>query len=164
MGMDIQAGMGKEKHLQLCSPGTGSYALGGCHRTTEPQNHYSWERSLRSSSPTAHLPPILPTIHVPKCHTYMSREHLQEKPPDEPEGHDSSPRFLLLQDLHVIREQLARIADIHRCFCNTGTSVSCCAPHHPRASPSPEGQQVLGPCSSPMPSCTWLPLPQFPHG
>jgi len=75
MGMDIQAGMGKEKHLQLCSHCTGSYALGGCHRTTEPQNHYSWESSLRSSTLTVRLPPILPTNHAPRYYIYAFLKH-----------------------------------------------------------------------------------------
>jgi len=44
--------------------------------TVGSSNHSGQKRPLRSSHPTIHLPPIVPTKPCPEYHIYMVLEHL----------------------------------------------------------------------------------------
>lgn len=85
----------------------------------------------------------------PLCTGFYALGCLQQgQQSPEPGGRDSSPYLLLLQDLHVVREQLACVADVHCSLCNmqvptVNTTTWCCPPRR-RDSPQPLGPTALG--------------------
>lgn len=84
----------------------------------DSKDRYGWKRPLQSSSPTIHLPPVLPTNHILQRRVSMFLEHLQVTQPIQ---HPATLAvFFLTSNLNLPRCNVSPRNTLDLFFCFSG--------------------------------------------